>query len=71
MEDKKTFFDRVWNFFAYPFHRFSKRHPEFYSKHRDIIGSAVCGFVGAVITYIICSFMPYIFGRRQHKPVMK
>lgn len=62
--NKQSSFDKIWNFFAKPIHFYAKRHPEFYNKHRDIIGSAICGFIGALITYIICSFMPYIFGQK-------
>ena len=61
---KRTFFDRFWDFCARPGRRFARKHPEFYKKHRDIIGSAVCGFIGAVITYVFCSFMPYVFGQK-------
>ena len=63
-KEKRTFFDKFWDFSAKPFRRFAAKHPEFYKKHRDIIGSAVCGFIGAVITYIFCSFMPYVFGQK-------
>ena len=65
MEEKRTLFDKIWDFLAKPFHSFAKKHPEFYLKHRDIIGSAVCGFIGALITYIFCSFMPYVFGQKM------
>ncbi len=67
MEEKKkrSLFDRFWDFCARPTHRFARKHPEFYKKHRDIIGSAVCGFIGAAITYIVCSFMPYLFGQNM------
>ena len=62
---KRTVFDKIWDFCARPIHRFARKHPEFYKKHRDIIGSAVCGFIGAAITYLICSFMPYLFGQKM------
>lgn len=66
MEEKKkrTFFDKIWDFGAKPVRAYARKHPEFYKKHRDIIGSAICGFIGAIITYVFCSFMPYVFGQK-------
>lgn len=63
-EEKKTIFGKIWDFFAKPGIKFQQKHPEFYNKHRDLIGSTICGFIGAIITYLICSFMPYAFGQR-------
>lgn len=63
MEKKLTRRDRFWNFCSRPFRKFENKHPEFYRKHRDLIGSSICGIMGSVITYLVCSFMPYIFGQ--------
>ena len=63
MENKQKFSERFWNFCAKPFRKFESKHPEFYKKHRDLIGSMVCGVVGSVITYVLCAFMPYVFGQ--------
>lgn len=63
MENKQKFSERFWNFCAKPFRKFESKHPEFYKKHRDLIGSMVCGVVGSIITYVLCAFMPYVFGQ--------
>ena len=63
MEAKQKFTERFWNFCAKPFRKFESKHPEFYKKHRDLIGSMICGVVGSVITYVLCAFMPYVFGQ--------
>jgi len=57
--------EKIWNFCAKPFRKFEKKHPEFYNKHRDLIGSMVCGVIGSIITYLFCSFMPYLFGQKM------
>ena len=57
-----TFFNKAWDFFARPGMKFREKHPEFYDKHRDLIGSCVCGALGAIVTYLLVNFMPYIFG---------
>ena len=63
MAEKEKISDRFWNFCARPFRKFAVKHPKFYNKHRDLIGSMICGIMGSTITYVFCSFMPYLFGQ--------
>lgn len=63
MQKKLSLIDKIWNFFAKPFYKYRDKHPAFYSKHRDFIGSTLCGMIGGIITYLLMSFMPYLFGQ--------
>ena len=59
---KKHISDRIWDFFAKPLLKYKEKHPAFYEKNRDVLGSAICGIIGGLITYIFTAFLPYVFG---------
>ncbi len=65
MDFLRKAFAKIWEIGSIPFHKFENKHPKFYRKHRDLIGSMVCGFIGAAATYILVSFLPYIFGQKM------
>lgn len=64
MNNKISTSDKIWRFLAKPVYKFRDKHPEFYNKHRDLIGSFLCGAAGAIATYVLMAFMPYIFGQK-------
>lgn len=65
MDFLRKAFNKIWDIGSIPFHKFESKHPKFYRKYRDLIGSIVCGFIGAAATYILVSFLPYIFGQKM------
>lgn len=63
----KAFLNRIWDFGAKPFRAFGKRHHVFWAKYKDFIASCICGFLGAVVSYLMLNFIPNLFSEDFNK----
>ena len=57
----KTLLNKIWAICEKPFLKFGERHPVFWAKNKDFIASCICGFLGAVTSYLMLNFIPNLF----------
>ncbi len=57
----KSLLNKIWDLFAKPLNKFGQKHPVFWAKNKDFIASCICGFLGALCSYLMLNFIPNLF----------